>query len=177
MPTVYKLYAISDEDIFYVGSTIKPLRRRLSDHKSFAKTGRGTGKIHRTMRERGLEDWAIEELESVESAEELTEREQEYINSLQPPLNERSASGLNMEKRRASNRNFYHEHADERKEQHKEWVRENKDKVVRTFRQWIEDNAERYSCVCGYHTAKSDHFRAHLKRRTGVHAEVNSDTE
>lgn len=151
MPTVYKIYAISDEEVFYVGSTTTPLNARFNRHKYSARKGLNN-KLHRTMRERGIDDWAIEGLEEVESTEELTEREQEYIDSLQPPLNSKFAHGYDLERKAATV-----------KANNTAWYSENKMRVAEKNRA----NAYRFNCTCGYHTAHSTNMKKHLRLHPG----------
>lgn len=88
MTIIYKLFSKSC-DSFYIGSTTKSLKFRLSKHiqKSREAPNRKVYKcIHETG---GFKQWEIEALEvfDTDNAIERRTREQHYINELKPNLN------------------------------------------------------------------------------------------
>lgn len=88
---VYKMVNGIDKHI-YIGSTTQPLSKRLNDHKIFANT-RKPLRVHNHFNRIGWETVRIRLIENVhcKNREELLQREQYYIDELQPSLNRRNA--------------------------------------------------------------------------------------
>lgn len=83
---IYNMYLINDKDTyFYIGSTMKPIDKRLSDHRSASNNG--TTPLYRFMRERGKEQFSIQCLEDDIPIARLTEREDYWIKQMNPTLN------------------------------------------------------------------------------------------
>ena len=87
---IYKIVNTVDDKI-YVGSTCSLLTKRLYEHKSMAKSRPSHAHIH--LNEIGWENIRIILVESVnaETKDQLLQREQYYIDLLNPSLNKQSA--------------------------------------------------------------------------------------
>tara|TARA_R110002020_G_scaffold165110_3_gene352417 strand:- start:205 stop:687 length:483 start_codon:yes stop_codon:yes gene_type:complete len=85
---VYKLYIKNEVNDIYVGSTFRPLNKRLSEHKYDIKTQRwGKKKVeHFKDRTQEVKLSIIENCGNV-SKNELLEKEKYYIDNLKPTLN------------------------------------------------------------------------------------------
>ena len=86
---IYKISSFKTTD-FYIGSTIQELRNRFKTHRSDAKLGKEK-KLYDCMRQHGIENFKIELLEEFEIENKrdpkLGQKELEYFNKLEPPLN------------------------------------------------------------------------------------------
>jgi predicted GIY-YIG superfamily endonuclease len=82
---VYSVYLINDKTKNYIGSTIKNINDRLSDHRSASNNGKTP--FYNFMRQNGKENFEIECLEDDVPFCELITRENYWINELDPPLN------------------------------------------------------------------------------------------
>ena len=87
---VYKLIN-SIDDLIYIGSTTQPLSKRFSDHKANAKFK--PGPVHRHLNNIGWDTVRIILIENVicYNKDQLTQREQHYIDVYKPELNKKSA--------------------------------------------------------------------------------------
>lgn len=148
---VYRLFN-EDQELFYIGSTKMTLRKRMNNHRAAAKGG-SSSRLHQAMRESGPENWQIEVLEQVPSANELKEKEQEFIDELSPPLNENRAYGIDEERSRVRKRVNL-----------QGWQNANRDRVNSGARVWRAANPNRYGCSCGYRTGDSTSIRRHVSR-------------
>lgn len=85
---IYKLVNTVDNDI-YVGSTLHPLVKRWSLHKSHAKGKNKNNKVYGHLNDVGLGNVRIELIEeySCTSKRELESRERYWIEHLKPTLN------------------------------------------------------------------------------------------
>jgi group I intron endonuclease len=83
---IYKLVNNVDADI-YIGSTLHPLVKRLSLHKSHGKVR--NSKVYRHLKEVGLDNVHIELIEEYPCTcrKELEDRERYWIENLKPALN------------------------------------------------------------------------------------------
>jgi len=82
------IYKLSYGDDFYIGSTLRPLKKRLHDHKVKCKTG--NCKLYQFIRKVGFENLSVEILETVKYKEkkDVRIRELYFYNLLKPSLNE-----------------------------------------------------------------------------------------
>ena len=71
---------------FYIGKTIKSLKKRFNGHKAHANRG-SKYHVHRAMRKYGYDNFEIELIESVEDEQTLNEREIYWISELKPHYN------------------------------------------------------------------------------------------
>lgn len=82
---IYGLCGFGESKVSYVGSTLKPIDKRLSDHKSAS--NKGTTPLYKFMREHGKHKFSITCLEDNIPIPNLIEREEHWIKFLNPPLN------------------------------------------------------------------------------------------
>lgn len=82
---VYQILYSIDNSQSYVGSTIKNIESRLSDHKSASL--QGTTRLYQFMRENGRDNFQIHLIEDNIPVEQLIERENHWIAQLKPTLN------------------------------------------------------------------------------------------
>jgi predicted GIY-YIG superfamily endonuclease len=80
---IYKLYL--NDEYFYIGSTMKEIKDRLSDHKSASIKGKTP--LYKFMREHGKDNFSITCLEDDIPVNNLIVREEFWIKDLQPTLN------------------------------------------------------------------------------------------
>ena len=100
MPADYKqgkVYIISCNDEpnhFYIGSTCGKLQYRMDVHRCYAER-EPHRKLYKAFTEYGMKHFTIKLLENYpcNNREELQEREQYWIDNLEPKLNERNACG------------------------------------------------------------------------------------
>lgn len=82
---IYKLFNNLDKDKFYIGSTIKNIKDRLSIHKSASNTYNTP--LYKYINEIGKEHFRIELIEDNIPNDNIIIRENFWINELKPPLN------------------------------------------------------------------------------------------
>ena len=82
---IYKLFNKLKIEDFYIGSTIKNIFSRLSDHKSASNNG--STPIYKYMREVGKDNFEIELVEDNVIIADLIIRENHWLQELKPPLN------------------------------------------------------------------------------------------
>jgi hypothetical protein len=82
------VYKLSYGDDCYIGSTLRPLKKRLQDHKEKSKTG--NCKFYKFIRNVGFDNLSLEILEEVKytNKNKVRIRENYYYNLLKPSLNE-----------------------------------------------------------------------------------------
>lgn len=82
------VYKLSYGDDCYIGSTLRPLKKRLQDHKEKSKTG--NCKFYKFIRNVGFDNLSLEILEEVKytNKNKVRIRENYYYNLLKPCLNE-----------------------------------------------------------------------------------------
>jgi hypothetical protein len=134
-----KIYTIryrNDDALIYVGSTVVPLCKRWSQHKTDSKKGKNENRqLYIKMNETDINDWYIELYEdcSYERREQLLQREGQVI---------REIGTLNMIISGRTNKEWFEEnktHVKEyKKEYHKEYKEDNKEYIK-----------EKILCECG----------------------------
>jgi len=82
---IYKLFNNLDKTQFYIGSTVKKLNGRLSDHKSAS--SKINTPVYIYMNTIGKDNFTIELVEDNIQVDNLIIRENHWINELKPPLN------------------------------------------------------------------------------------------
>jgi group I intron endonuclease len=104
---IYKLINLMTDDI-YIGSTIKPLHIRLSQHISCAKRN-SQSKLYQSMRNIGINQFKMIHIEDYkcENKKQLERREGYYQKKLQPTLND-NYEGMTKEEKLERKRNIYH---------------------------------------------------------------------
>ena len=112
---IYKITNTITND-FYIGSS-KDIKRRWAQHKYKSRwNDNPNSPLYLDMRKYGIENFVFEVIEEAEESF-LKEKEQKFIEKLQPTYNDRRAKGLNIERRRKANNKY--EKTDKGKESHK----------------------------------------------------------
>jgi len=159
MGSIYIIKSIepSLHDI-YVGSC-KDMRTRMYIHKSDCYNKNESNynyNLYKFIRANGgWGNFVMEEIDTCD-VERLYQVEQEYIDKLNPSLNERRAY-RSEEQRKEYNKEYRENNKEYHKEYHKEWYKNNKDT-------YNERRKEKYTCECGSTLRKSDKGQ-HLKTK------------
>ena len=189
---VYKIINDIDNKIYIGSSTFAYMSSRLHAHKSCSKdtSGRRESKLYIHMREIGHEHFKIEVIESVkcETKLQLKEREQYWIDMLNPELNMFRAIPDPNYKRRYNaelRKKYYEDHKEtildsikKYREENKEIIKErkklyrekNKESIKERKKLYREKNKESIkerkakiiTCECGSehrHDAKANHLK------------------
>ena len=168
-----KIYTIrykNDDSLIYVGSTVQPLYKRFSRHKSDSKNPENENRqLYIKMNETDINDWYIELFEDCpcERKEHLLQREGQVIREI-GTLN-KIISGRTRKDWREDN-----------KEKTKEYRENNKDKInekARNYRLKKKDKiqeyrSERIVCDCGC-SVRIDCIARH--KRTNKHQDIMKD--
>ena len=94
---------------FYIGSS-KNIKRRWTQHKNpSAQKRQPNSKLYKGMASYGLDNFTFE---IIEETDNLREREQYYIEQLNPSYNNNWAQGLDIERSRLYNREYHKAHYD-----------------------------------------------------------------
>ena len=113
---IYKITNTITGD-FYIGSS-KDVKRRWRDHKCQSRWNKyPNNPMYQDMKQYGTDKFAFEILAEVE-ADKLKEKEQEFIETLNPIYNQMNAKGLNVERRKKAKKEY--EKTDKRKKYKKE---------------------------------------------------------
>ena len=156
---IYKIVAYETDDV-YIGSTIKSLKTRYSDHKSDFKCWTNTKKRYcssaKMFGKYGLDNCKIELIENCvcNSKKELEGREAHFIE-------EYDDSCVNSNKPCRTKAQYYVDNKDKIKEHRTQYYVDNKDK----FMQYIADNKDRineYSAQ--YYTDNKNKIAARIKQ-------------
>ena len=118
---VYKITNTVTGD-FYIGSS-NDVKRRCAEHKRQSTWKRlSNNQLYQDMQKYGIENFVFEVLEVVEP-EKLKEKEQYFIETLNPTYNQMNAKGLNIERRKESQKESQkkYEKSDKGKESHKKY--------------------------------------------------------
>lgn len=101
---VYKITNTITGD-FYIGSS-KNVKSRWKDHKCKSTWNKHPNNpMYQDMQKYGIDKFEFEIIAEVEP-DSLKEKEQHFIETLKPTYNNYNADGLNVEKRKESNRKF-----------------------------------------------------------------------
>lgn len=147
-----KIYTIrnrNDDTLIYVGSTVQPLYKRLSQHKIRSKNPKYENYIlYKKMNETDFNDWYIELFEDFpcDRKEQLSQREGQIIRGI-GTLNKRIEGRTdkeyyldNKEKILVQSKEYYEINKEKVSERHKEYRDNNKDKM----KEYYEDNKENF---------------------------------
>ena len=119
---VYKITNTITGD-FYIGSS-KDVKKRWAVHKCQSVWKKYPNKqLYQDMKKYGKDKFVFEVLEEVEE-EKLKETEQEFIEKLHPTYNSCNAKGLNVERRKKTQKKY--DKTDKRKEYQKEYKKSDK---------------------------------------------------
>jgi hypothetical protein len=149
-----KIYTIrykNDDTLIYVGSTVQPLYKRFSRHKSDSRDTRYENiQLYIKMNETDVNDWFIELYEDCpcERKEQLTQREGQVIREI-GTLNTR-IEGRTVkewtEKNKEKIKEYRENHKETKKEFNKEYYQNNKEKLKEYHKEY---GSERVVCECG----------------------------
>ena len=160
------IYIIKSKDLslhdIYVGSC-KDFRKRMCIHKYNCCNEKYHGynlKLYKFIRANGgWDNFCMEEIDTCD-VERLRQTEQEYIDKLNPSLNQVRAYRSDeyyKEWKKEYSKEYRENNKEYHKEYHKEWYKNNKDT-------YNERRKEKYTCECGSTLRKSDKGQ-HLKTK------------
>lgn len=143
---IYKIYKIDEPEKFYIGSTIKTLAERLSDHQNKSKNLDDNRIFYKAVREGdGWDNFQIELIQDYLcfNRDELRMKEDEYIRELKPCYNEMRAY-LSEEERKDFQKEYQEKHKEEiakyKKEYNKEYRERHKEKITKYRKEYYEKN-------------------------------------
>jgi hypothetical protein len=181
---IYKIVN-SDTDDIYIGSTKMTLKKRFEKHLgALSNSKKSNFKIYKLMKELGSNKFKIVLLEDVmvKTKEELLDKENYFIKTLNPSLNMRSSFGRDKIKRQISNKNHYQKNKEIIIAKVKKYNAENKERIKEISKKYREVNKEKikakkkqkYICECG-----SDYTICHKLRhlKTKKHQEFIKQKE
>ena len=126
---VYKIINTVTGD-FYIGSS-KNVKNRWASHKnSYTWKKCPNNPMYQDIQKYGLDKFAFEILAEVE-VEQLKEKEQQFIEMLQPTYNNYNAKGIDVKRRKKY-----------KKEYQKEYYESNKEQILEQKKQYYESNKE-----------------------------------
>jgi len=143
---VYKITCITDENIFYIGST-NDLKKRIISHRAFYKT-----KNHRHIyqcidKNGGFDNFEFTIIETLNNTtkREAERREQHYITTLNPVMNDMKRCYITHEDKKEWWKEFNSK--PERKKYQKEYSQvyreENKEKLSQNKKEYAERNRDK----------------------------------
>ena len=119
---IYKITNTITND-FYIGSS-KNVKRRWRSHKCTSTWSKcPNNQMYLDMQKYGVDKFEFQVLEVVEE-DSLKEIEQQFIENLQPTYNNYNANGLDIERRKKSNKKYYK--SDKGKEAQKKYQKSDK---------------------------------------------------
>jgi hypothetical protein len=152
---IYSIRNINDDTLIYVGSTIGPLYKRFSQHKSNSKNSKYENThLYIKMNESDINDWYIELFEDFpcERKEQLTQREGQIIRQI-ATLN-KNIPGRTKEEWREANKDKVIEYA-------KEYKKANKEQILINAKEYREANKDKAK---EYREANKDIMRIYCKK-------------
>lgn len=136
---VYKIINTITGD-FYIGSS-KDVKHRWAHHKCHSSWNiQPNNPLYKDMQKYSLENFEFQVLEEVEPAK-LKEMEQQFIETLKPTYNNYNAKGLDIEKRKKSNKKYWK--SDKCKEYKKEYYQQNYENIKERCNKY-------YNQLCSY---------------------------
>ena len=169
---IYSIRNTIDDDI-YVGSTVRPLYKRLQAHRSCVKNNRlQCLNLYTKMKELGMEHFYIELVEECpcENVEQLKRREGQVI---------REIATLNMciagRSKQEYDKEYRENNKDKKHQQYRNYYEQNTDKVKQQINAWA---SRPYVCECG-ETIRRDSLNKHLKstKHKTLLEELNKSSE
>lgn len=163
---IYKIVNDCDDEI-YVGSTRNKLSKRMSCHRTCAKTLNNT--VYVKMRELGVEHFRIVLIATyeVDNCEEQRQREQEHIDELQPVLNRRRAHTTDEQHKEqdiAYRKLYYVNNKEKLNARAKEYYVNNKEQLAAYNKEYQRKTVEqkKFACdACGYSGANQANLARH----------------
>ena len=147
---IYKILNTIDNEI-YVGSTCELLSQRMARHRSDCKR-RAHLPLYKAMIEYGKEYFYIELLEKhpCSDKEELVKKENEYIRSLKPSMNQRGYVTCKI----TYAREYYHNNKTRRSIYCREYYQNNNTSLKEYRREYYQAAKEMITCECGCEITK-----------------------
>ena len=138
---VYKITNTITND-FYIGSS-KNVKCRWANHKCPSKWNEHPNNpLYLNMKKYGVDKFVFEILAETE-VEQLKEKEQQFIETLKPTYNRCNAKGLNIEKYKEYQREYYQQNREKYKEHQIEYYQQNREKCQ-------DYQIEYYNQLCRY---------------------------
>jgi len=151
---IYTIRNYTDNEMIYVGSTIRTLSQRLAKHRCDCKTGSCIS-LYSHIVDNDWTNWYIElyEYYPCNSKTELEKREGEVIREI-GTINKNIAGRKmkeyrkkyyedNADKVKEYNKKYYEDNLDKFKEKHKKYCEENGDKLKEYNKKYCEDNGDK----------------------------------
>jgi hypothetical protein len=159
---IYTIRCKSDDTLIYVGSTVQPLYKRLSAHKSKSKDPKCENiLLYKKMNELDINDFYIELYIDYpcERKEQLTQREGEII---------RQIGTLNKNIAGRTDKEWKEENKEQTKKKNKEYREENRGKLVENAKDYYEANKNEINTV-------HKKYREANKEQRKIYNEANKD--
>lgn len=145
---IYKLVLKGGDELndMYIGSTCRPLCKRMSDHRSNARVGK-TSKVYQWMRDVGIENIEIVLVANCpcENYEQQLQHERRYVDEMQPSQNMLSPYISREEclaEKRDYNKEYYGQNKEAIAEKGREYRERNKEAIFERKREYRERNKE-----------------------------------
>jgi hypothetical protein len=167
--SIYTIRNRADESLIYVGSTIGPIHKRLSVHKSHCKLGK-SGSLYSHIINNDWTDWYIELYEKVNcnSREELCRREGQVIREI-GTINKCIAGSTHRE----SVARWYDANREKVKEDHKIWYDANREKVKDNNARWRAEKPDYMKEKCARWRAENpDYMKEYYRRKRSLSADI-----
>jgi len=172
-----KIYTIrykNDDTLIYVGSTVVPLYKRLSNHKTDSKNPKyEIRQLYKKMNETDMKDWYIELYEDFpcERKEQLNKREGQVIREI-GTLNKQISGRTNKEWReenkeqiKEKKKEHYGDNKEHYNKKNNEYYKLNKEQILEKQKEYYKDNKE-------HHNKKNNEYRENNKEKIKEHASV-----
>jgi group I intron endonuclease len=166
---VYKITCITDENIFYIGST-NDLKKRIFSHRACYKR-KNHRHIYQCMDKNGgfdnFEFTIIETLNNT-TKREAERREQHFITTLNPVMNDMKRCYMTPEDKKEKiakdGKEYYKKNRDRISEEGRNYREKNKERISNYSKEYYEKNKERIIqhqnvviiCECGCLSAKAN---------------------
>jgi hypothetical protein len=167
--SIYTIRNRADESLIYVGSTIGPIHKRLSLHKSNCKMGK-SGSLYSHIINNDWTDWYIELYEKVNcnSREELCRREGQVIREI-GTINKCIAGSTNKE----SAARWREANREKENERVARWRDANREKVKEDHKIWYDANREKVKEKCArWREANPDYMKEYYRRKRSLSADI-----
>ena len=145
---IYSLININDGIIFYIGSTIKKLNDRLSNHKHAAfyinNEKSYNTKLHNFIRSIGADNININLIEQYpcNNKKELLYRERFYIEMMRPDCNVITPI-ISTEEKKEYDKKYRKDNKEELIQYNIRYRKENRDELLKNRKKYYEDNKEK----------------------------------
>ena len=145
---VYKITNTATGD-FYIGSS-KDVKRRWVEHKKPSVWKRySNNPMYLDMLKYGVDKFDFQILEEVES-EQLKKTEQQFIETLKPTYNSNNANGLNIERFKEYQIEYYQQNRENKKEYYQQNRENKKEYQIEYYQKNRENKKKYYNQLCSY---------------------------